>query len=152
TPSWRDFSREFWTEGHALGVEHLSHLTVVVHDVDEAHRFYAELLDAQPLPAQPGTTGTDSNFVLVGEDTVLELAYPTDDSSVLGRELAQVGQCVTGVTFKVVDAARAAEFLTLRQAPVVETGDHDVTLDRGRTWNTAYRFTDLPLVGDPRTA
>jgi len=150
TPSWRDFSREFWTNGHALGVEHLSHITLVVHDVDAARRFYTEILDAVALPDQTGTPGTESTFVLVGEDTVLELARPTDDTSVLGRELSQVGQCVTGVTFKVADAARAAEHLTLRQAPVAAIGNHDITLDRTRTWNTDYRFTDLSLVGDPR--
>ena len=154
TPSWRDFSREFWTNGHALGVERLSHLTLVVHDVGEAQRFYTDVLDAQLLPDQGdgGTPGTESTFVLVGEDTVLELAHPTDDASVLGRELAQVGQCVTGVTFKVVDAARSAQFLTLRQFPVAATEDHEITLDRARTWNTDYRFSDLPLVGDPRDA
>jgi len=145
-----DFSREFWTNGHALGVEHLSHLTVVVHDVDAAQRFYVDVLDAARLPDQSGTPGTESTFVLVGEDTVLELARPTDDASVLGRELSQVGQCVTGITFKVVDATRAAEHLTVRQAPVAEIGDHELTLDRGRTWNTDYRFTDLSLLGDPR--
>jgi catechol 2,3-dioxygenase-like lactoylglutathione lyase family enzyme len=152
TPSWRDFSREFWTNGHALGLERLSHLTVVVHDVDAARRFYTDVLDAEPLPEQGERAAPDaeSTFVLVGEDTVLELAQPRDDSSVLGRELADVGQCVTGVTFKVVDAAQAAQHLTLRQAPVATTGDHEITLDRTRTWNTDYRFTDLSLVGDPR--
>jgi hypothetical protein len=121
-----------------------------VHDVDAARRFYTDVLDAVPLAEQPGTPGTESAFVLVGEDTVLELAHPTDDASVLGRELSQVGQCVTGVTFKVVDAARAAQFLTVRQAAVATTDDHEVTLDRSRTWNTDYRFTDMALLGDPR--
>ena len=60
-----------------------------------------------------------------------------------------MGQCVIGVTFKVRDIGRAAEHLTQQSAPVLTVAEHEILLDRERTWNTDYRFTDVGLVGDP---
>ena len=34
---------------------------------------------------------------------------------------------------------------------MLTVGEHEILLDRERTWNTDYRFTDVGLVGDPRT-
>ena len=91
----------------------------------------------------------DARFVMVGEDTVVELVHPRDPSSLAARELDTVGQCVIGVTFKVRDIGRAVEHLTRQSAPVLTVAEHEILLDRERTWNTDYRFTDVGLVGDP---
>ncbi len=93
---------------------------------------------------------TDASFVMVGEDTVLELVHPRDSSSIAARELDTVGQCVIGVTFKVRDIEQASEHLTRQTAPVLTVSEHEIVLDRTRTWNTDYRFTDVGLAGDPR--
>jgi catechol 2,3-dioxygenase-like lactoylglutathione lyase family enzyme len=83
---------------------------VVVHDVDEARAFYVDVLDGVPLDDQESSVAdVDGHFVLVGDDTVIELVHPRDPSSLLARELDTVGQCVTGVTFKVRDVERASE-------------------------------------------
>jgi catechol 2,3-dioxygenase-like lactoylglutathione lyase family enzyme len=151
SPHWPAFRDDFWPKRHRLGLERLSHVTVVVHDVTEATRFYTDVLDGKSLDEQPSTVGdADSAFVLVGEDTVLELAQPRDPSSVIARELDTVGQCVTTVTFRVRDLDQAAVHLTQAQAPVVSVAEHQVVLDRTRTWGAEYRFTDQSLAGDPR--
>ncbi|HXY93468.1 MAG TPA: VOC family protein [Acidimicrobiia bacterium] len=150
-PTWKAFRDDYWPNRHPLGLERLSHLTVVVHDVADAARFYTDVLGARALDGQESTVPeADAAFVLVGEDTVLELVHPRDPESVAGRELASVGQCVVAVTFRVRDLARAEEFLRQRELPVVGMSDHMVSLDRARTWNTDYRFTDRSLAGDPR--
>jgi catechol 2,3-dioxygenase-like lactoylglutathione lyase family enzyme len=149
---WAALRDDFWPRRHPLGLERLSHITVVVHDVVAARRFYIDVLDAIPLPDQTSSIpDADASFVMVGEDTVVELVHPRDASSLTARELDTVGQCVIGVTFKVRDIARAAEHLTQQSAPVLNVAEHEILLDRERTWNTDYRFTDLDLIGDPRT-
>jgi catechol 2,3-dioxygenase-like lactoylglutathione lyase family enzyme len=152
SPYWIPLRDDFWPGRHPLGLERLSHITVVVQDIAAARAFYVDVLDSVPLPDQESSVAdADAAFVLVGEDTVLELVHPRDPSSVVARELETVGQCVTGVTFKVRDIERASAHLTLHSAPVLSVGEHVVLLDRERTWNTDYRFTDVDLVGDPRT-
>ena len=151
SPYWAALRDDFWTRRHPLGLERLSHITVVVRDADEARAFYVDVLDAVPLDDQEASVAdVDGHFVLVGEDTVIELVHPRDPLSLPARELETVGQCVTGVTFKVRDIERASEHLTRQSAPVLTVGEHEILLDRERTWNTDYRFTDVALVGDPR--
>ncbi len=153
SPHWPALRDDFWPMRHPLGLERLSHITVVVHDVAAARRFYVDVLDAIPLDGQESSVAdADASFVMVGEDTVVELVHPRDPSSLVARELDTVGQCVMGITFKVRDIGRAAEHLTRQSAPVVTVAEHEILLDRERTWGTEYRFTDVGLVGDPRPA
>jgi catechol 2,3-dioxygenase-like lactoylglutathione lyase family enzyme len=152
SPYWAALRDDFWPRRHPLGLERLSHITVVVHDVAAARAFYVDVLDAVPLDDQPSSVAdADASFVLVGDDTVLELVHSDDPSSLVARELETVGQCVTGITFKVRDIERASEHLSRQSAPVLTVDDHEILLDRERTWNTDYRFTDVGLVGDPRS-
>ena len=46
---WPALRDDFWPLRHPLGLERLSHITVVVHDVVAASRFYVDVLDAIPL-------------------------------------------------------------------------------------------------------
>jgi len=148
---WPAFRNEFWGTRHPLGLRRLSHVTVVVHDADDAAGFYTDVLDAAALPDQPSTVGDAiARFVLVGEDTIVELAQPRDSASLIGQELASVGQCVTHATFTVRDVPAAHEHLVRVSAPVDAVHEHEVVLDRARTWNLEYRFTDRTLAGDPR--
>jgi hypothetical protein len=48
------------------------------------------------------------------------------------------------------DIGRAREYLELVAAPVQTTDDDEVVLDRNRTWNLEYRFTNRVLAGDTR--
>jgi catechol 2,3-dioxygenase-like lactoylglutathione lyase family enzyme len=151
SPHWAPLRDDFWPRRHQLGLERLSHITVVVRDLDAARAFYVDVLDSVPLDDQASSVAdADASFVRVGEDTVLELVHPRDPSSIAARELDSVGQCVLGVTFKVGDIERASEHLTRQEAPVLTVSEHEILLDRKRTWNTDYRFTDVGLVGDPR--
>ena len=151
SPHWPPLRDDFWPRRHQLGLERLSHITVVVRDLAAARAFYVDVLDSVPLDDQESSVAdADAGFVMVGEDTVLELVHPRDPSSTAARELDSVGECVIGVTFKVRDIEQASEHLTRQEAPVLTVAEHEILLDRKRTWNTDYRFTDVGLVGDPR--
>ena len=54
-PEWDAFADAFWGQHHPLGVQRVSHLTVVVDDLPGAEKFYVEVLDAVPLPDQDAT-------------------------------------------------------------------------------------------------
>ncbi len=150
---WPRFRGDFWADRHPLGLERMSHVTVVVADVGAAMRFYTDVLDAVALDDQASSVAdAEASFVMVGEDTVLELVHPRDPSSVLAQELETVGQCVTGVTFTVRDLHKLADRFELLSVPVLSVGEHEILLDRARTWNTDYRFTDRTLAGDPRVS
>jgi len=151
SPHWPALRDHYWPHIHPLGLVRLSHLTVVVADRVGAARFYADVLDAVALPEQEATVpGATSSFVLVGEDTILELAQPVDAACPIAADLEAVGDCVTGATFTVRDLGAAARHLAMADAPVASQGDDRIELDRARTWNLAHTFTEAVLVGDPR--
>jgi len=156
-PHWEGFSRDYWPNQHPLRLLRLSHITILVNDVDKACDFYGTVLDGTVLPPQRSRLeGVESRHVLVGEDTVVELAHPIDTGSALGRELATVGEGAIGATFLVRDLDRALAYLQGHPdsgggQPILETGAHDIVLDRTKTWGVEFRFTDEGLVGDPAT-
>jgi len=110
---WPAFRDAYWGN-HPLGLQRMSHVTIVVDDLPAAEKFYVDVLDAASLPEQAATVeGSTSRHLLVGEDTVVELMDPGDGDSVAARDLQRVGPSVTGVTFTVDDVAAAAEWLAL---------------------------------------
>jgi catechol 2,3-dioxygenase-like lactoylglutathione lyase family enzyme len=150
-PEWGAFRDAFWAQNHPLGLQRISHVTVVVEDLPAAEKFYVDVLDAVPLPDQAATIpGGVARHVVVGEDTIIELLAPGDGDSVAARDLARVGPSVTGITMTVKDVQEAAGWLERLGETVAEVTDHEIRLDVDRTWGCEYRFTDRVLVGDPR--
>jgi catechol 2,3-dioxygenase-like lactoylglutathione lyase family enzyme len=150
-PEWDAFRDAFWAQNHPLGLQRISHVTVVVEDLPAAEKFYVDVLDAVPLPDQAATIpGGVARHVVVGEDTIIELLAPGDGDSVAARDLARVGPSVTGITMTVKDVQEAAGWLERLGDTVAEVTDHEIRLDVDRTWGCEYRFTDRVLVGDPR--
>ncbi|MDQ1431139.1 MAG: hypothetical protein QOF40_1741, partial [Actinomycetota bacterium] len=150
-PEWGAFRDAFWAQNHPLGLQRISHVTVVVDDLPAAEKFYVDVLDAVPLPDQAATIpGGAARHVVVGEDTIVELLAPGDDDSVAARDLARVGPSVTGITMTIKDVPAAAEWLERLGQAVAEVTEHEIRLDVARTWGCEYRFTDRVLVGDPR--
>jgi 4-hydroxyphenylpyruvate dioxygenase-like putative hemolysin len=150
-PEWDALRDAFWGQHHPLGVQRVSHLTVVVDDLPGAEKFYVEVLDAVPLPDQDATLpGGVARYVVVGEDTIVELLAPGDSDSVHARDLARVGPSVTGVTFTVRDVQQATTALEYHQEFLAEVAAHEIVFDVAKTWGCEYRLTDRVLTGDPR--
>jgi len=147
--SWNS---DYWRTVHPLGLEHPSHITVVVRDRARAVALYRGALGSVELPEQPSRIdGARSAFVTVGPEVVIELAEPVDPDCPLAADLDAVGESICGVTFLVRDLTRALTHLTTTQAPVAACADGTIRLDRARTFGSDYAFTDRPLIGDTRT-
>ena len=67
-----------------------------------------------PTRTPPSPAGI-ARYVVVGEDTIVELLAPGDTDSVHARDLARVGPSVTGLTFTVRDVPQAATALEYHQ-------------------------------------
>ena len=53
-PEWPAFRDAYWSN-HPLGLQRMSHITIVVDDLPAAEKFYVDVLDAAPLPDQAAT-------------------------------------------------------------------------------------------------
>ena len=145
------FAADYWGNRHPLGVQRLSHITTVVRDMATAKAFFVDVLDAVPLDDQPSTfADADAAYVLVGAETVMELAQPTASTSAIAADLDRVGEGVVGLTFTIRDLEPATQHLALFAAPVLAATDRDIRLDPSKTWSCEYRFTTDVLAGDPR--
>jgi catechol 2,3-dioxygenase-like lactoylglutathione lyase family enzyme len=143
-PGW---SIEAWKDG-PLGIEGLSHMTTVVRDLPTALHFYRTALEATVLHQESGLEA-ERCFVLVGPDTVVELAQPTSEGSRLAADLAANGELPHSATFRVRDAAAAerhAEKLGIR---VVERHGATVTLDPSDCFGAVWSFTEWALPNHP---
>ncbi|MGH8336455.1 MAG: VOC family protein, partial [Gammaproteobacteria bacterium] len=144
-----DWSSAFWRDQHPLGIERLSHLTVVVGDLAKAKKLYCEVLNSK-LIHEDETAAKKSAYVVVSEDSIVELAQPLSTSSPEGRDLEKNGEGLFAMTFQSKDLSRAQEFLKSKgMAPAAE-GKHGIAVGMDQAFGMTVGFTDQPVPGDPR--
>jgi extradiol dioxygenase family protein len=141
-------STERWTNG-PLGLLRTSHLTTGVLDLERAQDFYATCLEAKVFHSASGPD-RDSVFVLVGTETVVELARPKSADSLLGRDLAEHGELPHSATFTVADVDAATRHLEDMELKVSRTGEETVVLDPAQTFGAVIAFTSERIPHDPR--
>lgn len=146
-----DWTSTYWRDIHHLGIEFVSHVTLVVHDHAAAAEMYVKALGVDELPDQDGrTVSSASSFVTFGPETMIELAQPAADSAP-GTHLARVGQAWWGATFKVRSIEAVSAFLSGPQVGVPHTVDgHTVRIDPEWFFGVEFAFTERALDGDPR--
>ena len=90
-------------------------------------------------------------YYAIGEDTVIEVAVPTNSDTPEGRDLAAAGNAVHSITFATTDLAGATGFLGERGigTTAMATGAVHIDLDPGHGLNVL--LTDRPLPGDTRS-
>jgi hypothetical protein len=152
SPHWDAFSDDFWVNIHPLGLLRTSHFTVVTADHRATCKFYMDVLDAVELPSQASSVaGAEASYVVVGENTIVELAQPVAPDSPIREDLETVGECVVGATFTVRDVPQIADRLHHAERMPAWSGDHRrIDFDRSATWNCQYTLTEDVLLGDPR--
>ncbi|HEY2332100.1 MAG TPA: VOC family protein [Acidimicrobiales bacterium] len=143
-----DWSADFWADEHPLGLTGMSHLTTVVSDLDRAQAFYENLLGA-PAFFEETTKDRKSLYALVGDDTVVEIATPTDDDSALAADLREHGELPVAMAFKVKDHDAARRHIESTGIAFEDDGE-TITLDRTAMHNAPLAFTTRQLPGDPR--
>ncbi|HUZ09166.1 MAG TPA: hypothetical protein VMU76_03265 [Acidimicrobiales bacterium] len=143
------WSSAFWRDEHPLGILRLSHMTNVVRDLDRPLSLFTGPLHGN-LFHRSTTETVEHAFVMVGTDTVIELARPTTPGSALGRDLADHGEIPHGLTFLVRDLDSAERHVEKLGVRVSERRAGSLVLDPRDTFNAVVGFTDELLPDDPR--
>jgi catechol 2,3-dioxygenase-like lactoylglutathione lyase family enzyme len=145
-PGW---SASYWRDEHPLGIERVSHLTTLVTDLDRARDLFTGPLEGTPLHAETSDTAA-SAFVLVGTDTLVELARPSGVGSRLAADLAANGELPHACTFKVRDLDAAERHVEKVGIRVADRRGDTFTADPADCFGAVYAFTTRVIPGDPR--
>ena len=145
------WSAAYWRDEHPLGIVRASHLTTLVNDLGRARGLYEDTLDGTVLHSEVSPQ-SESHFVAVGTDAVVELCSPLSSDTRAASDLAANGELPHACTFTVRDLGAAeahVESLGLR----VERGDAEFTIDPTDAFGAVYSFTERVDSGrseDPR--
>lgn len=146
------FDAGYWRHAHGLGIALASHVTIVVSDLDRAVGLWCDVLGGHVLPESDSLMpGARSAYLLVGSDTIVELAEPIDSSCPVADVRERMGEAVCGVTFLVDDLARTQTHVQRAAGSIVtKTSAHRFELDRTASFGALIAFTDRRIEGDER--
>jgi catechol 2,3-dioxygenase-like lactoylglutathione lyase family enzyme len=139
-----------WAEG-PLGIQRLSHMTTVVRDLAKARTFYEGPLEGTVFHTD-SSGGAERAFALVGTDTVIELAQPTDEGSRRAADLAANGEISHSATLRVADLEAVEKHTDTLGIGVADRSGTTLTLNPDDCFGAVWSFTDSALPGDPRGA
>ena len=143
------WSPSLWRDDHPLGIERVAYFTTTVSDVEKARALFEGPLGGRLLHAEASAV-TDSAFVFLGSDSIVELAKPTVDDSRLAVDLAQNGELPHGCTFKVVDLDAAERHVEKVGVGIADRSGDGFTLEPADCFGAVYAFTSRDVPGDPR--
>ena len=146
-PGW---SPVFWRERHPLGIERVSHITVLVKELAPALTLYRDVLRGTVIHEELEAGKRKSSFVAVGADSVVELHQPLSADSPEGRDLAQNGDSIYGVTFKTINLKKATEFLRSKNQRIESESGDSIVLNQQDTFGMVVGFTERSIPNDPR--
>jgi catechol 2,3-dioxygenase-like lactoylglutathione lyase family enzyme len=140
-PTW---TSSFSRDEHPMGVQG-THFTVLTSDRDAATGNLVDNFRGQVMHESNQTVhGTQSSFVGLGRDVVVEVAEPLDEESEVGRDLAAGGR-FHAVTLHVRKLASALRYLQSRQVGVRQLGPGHAVLDRADTHGVLFHLSDRPV-------
>jgi catechol 2,3-dioxygenase-like lactoylglutathione lyase family enzyme len=146
-PGW---SAAWWTDNHPLHIEQASHATIAVRDANAASSVYTDLLDATLVhEGENPATLTKSSYVLVG-DLVVEFAQPIDEASLYAADMAQHGESLIALTYRVRDLGDAREYLSRKDVAFLVDDGTTLMSDPASTQGCLMGFTTERIPGDPR--
>jgi catechol 2,3-dioxygenase-like lactoylglutathione lyase family enzyme len=144
--NWGDKSPTWWRDEHPLGIVRLSHVTVGARDLERGLAVFEGALDGTVLHR-----AENEAYVLVGKETVVHLAVPTDDASALAQDMATTGaELPHQFTFLVRDLDAAERHATSVGAAIAERTADTIVLDPATTFGARVAFTTATIPGDPR--
>lgn len=144
SPSW-------WADRHPLHVQKLSHVTVTTRDVARAARFYETVLGAPVVhEGHVPSNRSHSVFVLVGQDLMIELAEPRDESSPIARDLDDHHESIYSLTYKVRDVGEVRGYLAAKGVTFSSNDSTTLVTDPATSQGAVMGFTTWTIPGDPR--
>jgi hypothetical protein len=147
-PGW---SPSWWADRHPLHVQKLSHVTVTTRDISRSAQFYEGVLHAPVIHmGEVPSNRSRSVFLLVGEDLMVELAEPLDDSSPIAADMARYNQSLYCVTYKVRDLQEAREYLARKGVTFSLNDGTTLVTDPASSHGAVMAFTTWGIPGDTR--
>lgn len=144
SPSW-------WADYHPVQIQKISHVTVSTYDLAKARDLYTGLLQGTLLHEDVNPVhGSRSAFVLVGADTVVELAEPVGEGP-LQADMARFHESLYSLTFKVRDLADARGYLESKGVKFASADATTLVSDPETTQGCVMGFTTWAIPGDPRS-
>lgn len=145
------FSPRWWAAEHPLHLLKTSHATLAVRDRAHATHVYVDLLGGTLLHEERRTLErTDSSFVALGEDLVIELAQPIDATSETAEHLDRFGEGMIRMTFRVADLPAAERHLDAKGVRIESRDDSTMLADPATTHGARFGFTTSAIPNDPR--
>jgi catechol 2,3-dioxygenase-like lactoylglutathione lyase family enzyme len=135
-------SLSYWRQ-HPLGIQRVSHMTVVVADLESAATRFADATGAREIHRST-TDGNSSLFLALGP-TRVELRRPASPESAAGSFLASNGEGSYSVAFCVGDLGRASQFLELTGCRPTSVSDDTVVIDPATSLGVSYEFTTTDM-------
>jgi hypothetical protein len=123
--------------------------TAAVSDVAKARTLFEGPIGGRLVHTQ-ASSEAESAFVLVGSDSIVELAMPTVDDSRLAADLAVNGELPHGCSFKVTDLEAAERHIEDVGVRVANRSGDGFTLEPADCFGAVYGFTSRAVPGDPR--
>ncbi|MEQ6900381.1 hypothetical protein [Nocardioides sp. YIM 152588] len=134
---------------HPLTIERFSYVTLGVRELEPAVQVYVDTMQAVPVEE-----GIDPDLgcryvtVQLG-DCLLQLAAPTDPDSALGRHVAQYGNFIYSLRFKVLDVDSAERWLNSNGVGTHRPRPGLLVTDTADSFGVPFFFSDEEIKGDP---
>jgi catechol 2,3-dioxygenase-like lactoylglutathione lyase family enzyme len=146
-PGW---SPVWWADYHPLEVQQF-HTTIATRDVAKARDLYVEVFKGKLVhEGEMAANQSQSAFVLVGDDLMVEFAQPLEDASPLAQDMAKYHESIYSVTYKVRDLGRAEEYLRRKGVDFAYQDDETLVSDPATTKGCTMAFTTWSVPGEPR--
>ena len=147
-PGW---DPQWWERNHPLGLMRSAYVSVVTRDLERAKSVWLGTLGGTLLyENESSLTGTKNAYVIINRDLVVELAQPLQSHSLAASDLAENGEIVHAVAWRVRDLAQAESHLKANGVTILETDGTTFLTDPGDTFGAALRFTTWVVPNDPR--
>jgi hypothetical protein len=138
-----------WFDEHPLGLRRTSHLTNLVDDIERATVVFGDLLEGDVFH-KVADRDAKRAYVLVGNQTVVELLQPLSDRAFVAGDLRRSAHLPYAVTFAVRDLARAERHVQEAGFSVVSQEKDTFTLEPADCMGAIIAFTTRTIPNDPR--
>lgn len=147
-PTWSSL-RKFWELSHPLGIKRMLYVTLGVRDLEAAVRTYVDVMQAIPIADGIDDGGRYKFQTVHLGDCLLQLAEPLDADSPLGQHVAQWGNMIYSITFRVNDLDSAEAWLNSKNIKTSRPRPGLLAADPADTFDAPYFFTTDVLENDP---
>ncbi|WP_409332881.1 VOC family protein [Trujillonella humicola] len=145
--TWSSLQRMWLT--HPLTIERFSYVTLGVKDLDKAVETYVDEFQAVPVKHGDDPDLQARYATLQLGDCLLELAQPLSADSDLGRHVAQWGNMIYSLRFKVVDLDSAEAWLTRQGVRSRRIREGLLMTDPQDSFNAPIFLGTEEIEGDP---